>query len=68
MRKFVTTVKREMRRQKITYTQLARDAGVGRQYLYRVLAGEQIPSVGWAERVARCLQIEIQFRKTKGRK
>jgi len=62
MRKFVATVKREMRRQKIMYTQLARDVGVGSQYLYRVLAGEQVPSVAWAEKVAKWLRIEIHFR------
>lgn len=60
---FIDVVVAEMERQGITYSELARSAGVGRPYLYRVLAKEQTPSFEWAEKVATILRIQISFKK-----
>lgn len=62
MDEFIEIVEREMVSQKITLSELARLAGVGRPYLHRVLCREQIPSVAWAEKVASVLGIDLVFR------
>lgn len=58
---FLKIVENEMERQGITMSELARRAHCGRPYLYRVLGGEQIPTMEWAEKVAAVLQIQISF-------
>ncbi len=63
MDEFIDVVLAEMERQGITYTELARSAGVGRPYLYRVLSKDQTPSFEWAEKVATVLRIQISFEK-----
>lgn len=62
---FIEIVKEQLEIQQITRSELARDAGVGRAYLYRVLDGIQTPSFDWAEKVANTLGISIEFKKCK---
>ena len=59
--KFVDAIEAAMECQGVTPTQLSRDADVGRQYLYRVLAREQEPSLDWIERVAVVLGLKINL-------
>ena len=58
---FVKLVKEQLDFQQMTRAELARQAKVGRGYLYRVLDGEQTPSFDWAEKVAKVLGISIKF-------
>lgn len=62
MDEFIDIVNAEIERQGITMTELAREARIGRAYLYRVLAQEQIPSFQWVQKVASILKIEISFK------
>ena len=57
---FVKKVKRRMKETGMTPTQLAKVAEVGRPYLYRVLAGEQTPSLDWAAKVGGKLGLKVQ--------
>ena len=59
--KFRTAVKKEIHRTEIPMTELAKKANVGRPYLYRVLSGEQDPSLKVAERIARALGLTIEI-------
>ncbi len=61
---FIEILEQEMEAQGMSIRELARLAKVGRPYLHRVLAGQQVPSVGWALRVADVLGVEIIFSKT----
>lgn len=56
---FVKLLKKRMAETGISKSALARDAGVGRPYLYRVLDGEQEPSMSWAEKVGKVLGITV---------
>lgn len=60
---FIKIVKEQLENQKLTRAELARNAGVGRAYLYRVLDGEQVPSFDWAEKISKALGISIVFEK-----
>ena len=60
---FIDIIIEQKERQGMTYTELARRAGVGLPYLHRVLAKEQTPSFRWAEKVAAVLGVEISFHK-----
>jgi DNA-binding phage protein len=57
---FVRLVEKRIKETGISITELARQAGVGRPYLHRVLSGEQDPSLEWAEKVARPLGLKIK--------
>ncbi len=63
MEEFIQRIETEMVQQDITMSELARAAGCGRPYLYRVLNREQSPSLEWAANVARTLGIAISFEK-----
>jgi predicted transcriptional regulator len=56
---FVTKLKARMASLKMKPTELAEKASVGYPYLYRVLKGEQTPSLDWASRVGRCVGLKI---------
>ena len=57
---FVQKLNRRMKETGKTPTQLAKEAGVGRPYLHRVLAGEQTPSLEWAAKVGRKIGLIIK--------
>ncbi len=44
----------------MTISELAEEAGVGRPYLHRVLAGEHTPTIEWMEKVGKRLGISIK--------
>lgn len=56
---FVTKLKLRMTELGIKPTDLAKKAKVGYPYLYRVLKGEQTPSLDWASRVGKKVGLKI---------
>lgn len=57
---FVKALKRRMDETGTSPTDLAKKAEVGRPYLYRVLSGEQSPSLDWAAKVGRAIGLKIR--------
>ena len=55
----IDQLRAEIERQHIALATLAADAEVGRPYLYRVLSGEQTPSLEWLAKVFSVLGLEI---------
>lgn len=67
---FVTTLRRRMEVLGIKPTELAAKAHVGYPYLYRVLKGQQTPSLEWAAKVGAKVGLRIRtevVRKSKGK-
>lgn len=62
---FVASVKREMERKQVGPTELARVAGIGRQYLHRILSGECVPTIVKADKIANALGMRIKVAKLK---
>ena len=60
---FVSALKRRMDETGTSPTDLAKKAKIGRPYLYRVLSGEQSPSLDWAAKVGRALGLRIRTTK-----
>lgn len=60
---FVSALKRRMDETGVNPTDLAKKAKVGRPYLYRVLSGEQSPSLDWAAKVGRAMGLKIRTMK-----
>jgi DNA-binding phage protein len=60
---FVSALKRRMSETDTNPTDLAKKAKVGRPYLYRVLAGDQSPSLDWAAKVGRAIGLKIRTTK-----
>jgi len=57
---FVAVVKREIDSQQITMVELSRKANVNRPYLYRVLSGDNKPTLEVAERIAKALGLSLK--------
>lgn len=57
---FVSMLKSRMDVLNLNPRQLAAKANVGFPYLYRVLKGEQTPSIDWAARVGRHVGLQIR--------
>jgi predicted transcriptional regulator len=57
---FVAKLKNRMDAMALTPRDLAKKAKVGYPYLYRVLKGEQAPSMDWAEKVGRHVGLHIR--------
>ncbi len=57
---FVSKLKARMNKLGVKPTELAKKAGVGYPYLYRVLKGEQTPSLEWAAKVGEKVGLEIR--------
>lgn len=57
---FVTKLRARMNKLGIKPMQLAKEAGVGFPYLYRVLKGEQTPSLDWAAKVGAKVGLRIR--------
>lgn len=66
VKEFVSKLNQRLRDTGMTPRTLAASAGVGFPYLYRVLKGEQVPTLEWASRVAR--QVGLEIRTVKVRK
>lgn len=62
---FVTKLRHRMQKLGIKPRELAQKADVGFPYLYRVLKGEQTPSMEWAERVGAHVGLGIRVVSTK---
>jgi predicted transcriptional regulator len=56
---FVSQLKGRMEALELTPRCLAKKAKVGYPYLYRVLKGEQTPSMEWAEKVGKHVGLRI---------
>ena len=67
MQEFVAAMERAMQSKGMTPTQLSRRAQVGRPYLYRVLSGEQSPSLAWMEKVSVPLGLSVKMTVSKKR-
>ncbi len=61
----IEIIRDEMAKQGISHTKMAEDLGIGRPYIYRVLARKQTPTMEWIEQVMEYLgvTIEIHFAK-----
>lgn len=57
---FVTKLKGRMDALDLTPRDLAKKAKVGYPYLYRVLKGDQEPSMAWAEKVGNHVGLKIR--------
>jgi len=62
----ITIIKDEMKSRGLSMTAMAQLIGCGRPYLYRVLSGEQAPTMEWIENAMNKLgiRIEINFEKS----
>ncbi len=60
MSSFVSEVRKRLAHRGMTISELAEEAGVGRPYLHRVLAGEHTPTIEWMEKVGKRLGISIK--------
>lgn len=59
MQSFLDMIKARLEAGDVTLTLLARDVGISRPYLYRVLRGEQIPTLTVANRIASSLGLVV---------
>ena len=57
---FVTKLRNRMDTLRMTPRELAKRAGVGFPYLYRVIKGEQTPSLDWAAKVGSEVGLQIR--------
>lgn len=57
---FIRQVKAALKRKDMEVKELAEESGVSREYIHRVLAGRQSPSLEIAERIARPLGLSVQ--------
>lgn len=57
---FVAKLRRKMQKSNINVRELADQAGVGYPYLYRVLKGEQNPTIDWMEKVGQVVGLTIK--------
>jgi predicted transcriptional regulator len=61
MPEFRRLLKLRMEERGVTPSQLAKDCGIGRSYLYRVLDGKQIPTADWMEAVGKHVGIKVKL-------
>ncbi len=61
MDQFLKIVRQQLAEQKLSVKDVAERAGISYPYLYRVLKGEQIPSMTIVERVAGALGISFEI-------
>lgn len=60
MRDFLKKVEAKMQAGGVSVAQLAELTGLSRQYIYRVLNGEHVPSLVVAEKIAKNLGLHIE--------
>jgi transcriptional regulator with XRE-family HTH domain len=61
MAEFCDLLRQRMAAKGLSVSELCRDAGVGRQYLHRVLNGEQEPTVSWMQKVGKEVGIRVKL-------
>lgn len=61
MAEFRDLLRKRMTERGISISELSREAKVGRQYLHRVLNGEQVPTVDWMEAVGKEVGIRVKL-------
>lgn len=64
VREFIRQVKARIKETGIEMTELERRSGVSRQYIYKVLAGKQMPSLEIAEKIAKALNLTFEISAT----
>lgn len=57
----IELIQKEMDKQGVSPSELARRAGIGRAYLYNVLSGEHTPTLEWLEKVLGVLNISMEM-------
>lgn len=57
---FIRKVKAALKRTGMEVTELAEQSGVSREYIHRLLAGRQNPSLEIAEKIAKPLGLSVQ--------
>lgn len=57
---FRHAVKRQLKKTGMSMAHLAKEAEIGRPYLYRVLGGKQAPTLPVAERIAKIVGLRIE--------
>ena len=62
---FIHQVKAALKRTGMGITELAEESEVSREYIHRLLAGRQKPSLEIAEKIARPLGLSVQTTATK---
>lgn len=60
VRDFVNKVKAKMKAADIGVAELAEKTALSRQYIYRILNGEHIPTLSVAEKIASALGLHIE--------
>lgn len=58
---FISKLRKRMDSRGLSVRDLATEAGVGYPYLYRVLKGEQNPSIDWMEKVGDKVGLKIKI-------
>ena len=58
---FITQVEEHRVLQNLTVAELAAKVGVSRQYLYRILNGQHVPSLSIAQTIARELGLSLEL-------
>jgi gp16 family phage-associated protein len=59
VRDFVKKVEAKMKAANVSVAELAEKTGLSRQYIYRVLNGEHVPTLAVAEKIASKLGLHI---------
>lgn len=56
---FREQVRKQMEERELSISQLARDLGMSRPFLSRVISGQQMPSIDVADKIARKLGLRL---------
>lgn len=59
---FIKAINAKVAAGEISMSELSRKAGVARPFLYRVLSGEQIPTMTIAEKIARAVGLAFNLK------
>lgn len=60
MREFILAVESQMKSKGVSVAKLAEKTGLSRPYIYRVLNGTCVPTLGVADNIARNLGLKIK--------
>ena len=58
---FIAAIEKRRQSRGWTVAKLADEADVGMPYLYRVLKGEQHPTITWMEKVGKALGVSVKL-------
>ncbi len=62
MASFREQINAQMKKKQLTHTEVAKESGISRAYLYRILDGQQTPSMKVADKIADALGLVITTR------